>query len=108
MYIPTYIYIYRERERERERSLTCSVTARLGSSGSYYSWLLLCNSTCSVAPRCELGSSGGSRTDVKFTLRMKSFQDLVSRWSLEMLELRQAGHWVEMLQKRSVLQQTEC
>lgn len=41
-----------------------------------------------------------------FTLRMKSFQDLVSRWSLEVLELRQAGHQVEMLQKRSILQQT--
>lgn len=41
-----------------------------------------------------------------FMLRMKSFQELVSRWSLEMLEPRQAGHQVEMLQKRSVLQQT--
>lgn len=74
----------------------------------YLFFLFSQGSTCSVAPRCELGSSGGSRTDVKFTLRMKSFQDLVSRWSLETLELRQAGHWVEMLQKRSVLQQTEC
>lgn len=45
---------------------------------------------------------------MKFTLRMKALQDLLSRWSLERLEPRQAGHWVEMLQKRSVLQQPEC